>query len=782
MIKYIKTKAINFIANRFGVPQTALAYIKPMSVAGRQNKVGLPKDLVSLNVLNLMRGIYNRIVFDSHSKWVWPYWVEKQYDSKSLSFIPRGFQVPSINVSHRNWTALGNLYNEKEAIIDTRGLLTPRINSWSVDVFVVYHGELYAPSKLKSVKQRVLHSVPFIETTFEVANFVILITSFAEKIYDRDTLFHNVNVTNHGDQGDEITVHLSIRPYNPEGISLIHKISYRQNAFYVNGELGAVLMETPHQVICSNLKNGDASIFIRKDAYQSKHSSSCDAGLCNACAGYKMYLNPDEQKNLEFRIPMDKHIVIRKHFYWEGTHEKHKQLMLSIWKNKLQEGIRISIPDKKLEKAFKTNMSYLLLFFDGKSITPGPFNYHHFWFRDAAYLLNALIKCGYEEEAKEIILTYPSRQKISGYFLSQTGEWDSNGQAIWTVAEYYRITKDTETIRKVLPSIQSGANWIIRMLQKAAYKKVPHKGLMPIGLSAEHFGANEHYYWDNYWSLKGLMDAKYLLDEIPEEHINTGYIEKAINKLKVNIDESLEYANSKLKKPALPIGPSRYMDSACIGSLATIYPLRIFSPDDIRLVNTLDYLENHNFTNGAFFHDISHSGHGTYLNMHVVQCYLARRDPKAYELLQWMLNVSTLTFTWPESIHPFTFGGVIGDGHHGWAAADFLMAVRNMLFMEEQDVLVLTPVIPREWISWFETLSVENGTSYFGTINFSYEVNKENELDITINNQYVKPPKAIEINLPTTIFSIKIDDHIQEVNDTKFLISPLTQKLKVFFK
>ncbi|MEK6556868.1 MAG: hypothetical protein AABZ14_01010, partial [Candidatus Margulisiibacteriota bacterium] len=598
----------------------------------------------------------------------------------------------------------------------------------------------------------------------------------------QEILFHQVRVTNHGHQGDDIAVYLSIRPYNPEGISLVHRINYREEAFYVNGSLGVVLMQKPQQVLCSNLKDGDVTLqFSRKDA-PSQYESVCNAGLCTASAGYTVYLNPGEDQTFEFRIPMDAKMTIARIIFSEGTFEGYEQNVVSDWKRKLQESISISIPDKKLEKAFKTNIAYMLLFFDGNSIAPGPFNYHHFWFRDAAYLLQALCKSGFAAETRQVLLTYPSRQKLNGFFYSQQTEWDSNGQAIWIIAEYYRMTGDKDLVRKLIASVQLGARWIIKKLKSTASLEVPYKGIMPIGLSAEHFGGNDHYYWDDYWSLQGLLDARFLMDELPEEHLVTKDMDHAIATLRVDIEASMAWANTKLDKPSLPIAPTRYVDSAAIGNLVTVYPLNLLSIEDERLTNTVEFLRENCFVNNVFFHDINHSGHGTYLNMHLVQYYLQKRDPRALDILQWMTNIATHTFTWPESIHPFTFGGVVGDGHHGWAAADFIMAVRHLLFYEQEDILVLTPVIPTDWISLFETLEVKHAPSHFGQINFRYEVTRKNELEIQINNVYTRLPKAIEINLPVIIESIQIDNFSQEVNDKKFLTSPSTTNIRVFFR
>jgi hypothetical protein len=781
MFKYVKKQIINFVADKFGVPEKAINYFKPMSIVGKQTKAGLPKNLVSMNILNMIRGLFNQIVFASHSSWVWPFWVVQQYDSKSLGFIPRGFQLPAMNVANRNWTAIGKLGNTKEAIVDVRGLVTPRIYSWSVDVWVHYKNKLYAPSRMKLVKQRVIKTIPMIETSFEAGNFLISTTVFVQTIQERDTIFHSTKITNFGEQGEDISLIISIRPYNPEGISLVNKCSYKNNIFFVNGHLGVVLKDNPTRILMSNYENGDINATISKKETSSIFDVKCNAGLVTAGAEYDLFLNPNEEKEIECRIAMDKNAVISKEAYLFGKYEDYKQKTFKEWSEKVSQGIKIIIPDKRLEKAFEANISYLLLFHDGKSITPGPFNYHHFWFRDAAYLIQGLIKCGFSQEAKEVLSTYPSRQRFDGYFYSQLTEWDSNGQAIWIIAEYYKFTKDIAFLRKLIPSVYIGAKWIVKKLKKEYKKKHPYKGLMPIGLSAEHFGANGVYYWDDYWSLKGLIDAKYLIDEVPEERFDASFIDKAIHNLKNDIDVSLEIAAAKEGKPCMPIGPERYIDSGAIGSLVALYPLYIFEPNDERLVNTVEMLRERCFTNNAFFHDINHSGHGTYLNAHIAQFYLSRRDNKALELIYWLLDKTSNTFTWPESIHPFTFGGVVGDGHHGWAAADFLIVVRNMMLLEEKEKLVFTPVVPKEWFYQNAHIAIQNAPTHFGIVNFRYHLLEDNFLEIIIDCIFSIPPKSIEINLPFHINKIIINEAEQQVLSNNFTVSPDTRLIKVFY-
>jgi hypothetical protein len=84
--------------------------------------------------------------------------------------------------------------------------------------------------------------------------------------------------------------------------------------------------------------------------------------------------------------------------------------------------------------------------------------------------------------------------------------------------------------------------------------------------------------------------------------------------------------------------------------------------------------------------------------------------------LRWLLEAATPTYTWPEAIHPRLGGGCIGDGHHGWAAADFLSFVRNVLVREDADGIALLTVLPPEWEG--RRIAVSDAPTHAGRISF----------------------------------------------------------------
>ena len=81
----------------------------------------------------------------------------------------------------------------------------------------------------------------------------------------------------------------------------------------------------------------------------------------------------------------------------------------------------------------------------------------------------------------------------------------------------------------------------------------------------------------------------------------------------------------------------------------------------------------------AFFQGISHTGLGTYLTLQLAAVGLRAGDWRVLDRLAWMLDAATPTWTWPEAVHPRLDGGCMGGGHHGWAAAELLTFVRDLV-------------------------------------------------------------------------------------------------------
>jgi hypothetical protein len=148
----------------------------------------------------------------------------------------------------------------------------------------------------------------------------------------------------------------------------------------------------------------------------------------------------------------------------------------------------------------------------------------------------------------------------------------------------------------------------------------------------------------------------------------------------------------------VPASPYRRLDSGAVGSLVADYPLQLTPPDDTQIMATVEFLLRNSFHNGGFFQEIIHSGVNAYLTLDVAQTLLRAGDSRYRDLVETVAAIASPTGQWPEAIHPHTGGGCMGDGQHGWAAAEWAMMVRNMFVREEQGRLILGSGLFREWL------------------------------------------------------------------------------------
>src|SRR5262249_23734867 len=79
-------------------------------------------------------------------------------------------------------------------------------------------------------------------------------------------------------------------------------------------------------------------------------------------------------------------------------------------------------------------------------------------------------------------------------------EHDSHGQLIALIADYYRLTADTELLNESWTFIAKAVGCLERLLGGDV--------LLPLSGSHDGYRAQPvHSYWDDFWALRGLRDA-----------------------------------------------------------------------------------------------------------------------------------------------------------------------------------------------------------------------------------------------------------------------------------
>jgi hypothetical protein len=405
---------------------------------------------------------------------------------------------------------------------------------------------------------------------------------------------------------------------------------------------------------------------------------------------------------------------------------------------------RLRIPDDCIRFLHDASLRTLLML-SAHEVVPGPYTYRRFWFRDACLMLEGLLCAGFTDRCRRTLDTFPDRQKLTGYFQSQQGEWDSNGQVLWIYDRFERLS-NTPPEPGWMAAVSKGADWIRRKRIRGD-TGAAHEGLLPAGFSAEHLGPNDYYYWDAFWGVAGLHGAARLAARYGSREKSEAWFREAAD-LERTVFRSIERNPTFQRTGAIPAAPYRRMDAGAVGSLVADYPLRLVPPGDPRFLATVDHLMESCFHHGAFFQDMIHSGINPYLTLAVAQTLLRAGDPRYRDLFLRVAELASPTGQWPEAIHPWTGGGCMGDGQHGWAAVEFLQLVRSLFVREEEDRLILGSGLLEEWLRSGEDLSYGPTLTAFGRVSLHLEGTPGGKRSLRLEADWYGEPPSLAVRIP----------------------------------
>lgn len=707
-----------------------IALLASLHRFAQPSEVGEPIELLRAGVVLHARGLINSRIIQHNLDWLWPYWVERQFDPADDAFIPRAFSITHINLTHRNWTAVGVPDCDELPLVDPRGLVTPFWDGWSLDCWIVTddHRQLL-PSRLQAVDQRLDYAQGLAVQTDMAQGDLTLQTRAHVQIR---SAIPQCLLDIRAEAGAPAWLVLSLRPYNPEGISFVHDLALAgdRRGWTVNGEQQVIFSDPAERHQISNYRRGDVLLHLHDR--QEEEKGECNVGMLTAAALFR--IEPGRPRMLSVSVPLDQ--------------LKTTGLVHAVsWERSLQGHCALHIPDQRMQFLYDAALRTLILH-SPDEVYPGPFTYKRFWFRDAAFIIHGLLCSGMIERAERALHLFSQRQTRGGYFRSQEGEWDSNGEALWIFCRFCEMS-GRPPHPDWLDPIRRGGRWIVRKRTEEK-KDSPHGGLLPAGFSAEHLGPNDYYYWDDFWGVAGLQAASRLMHMAGDSKGAAEFSEEADVFMQA-IERSLHQVTLRLQQQVLPASPYRRLDAGAIGSLVTGYPLQLCDPRDPRLLNTVEFLLGNCMVQGGFFQDMIHSGINAYLTLHMAQVLLRGGDSRYLELMETVAGLASPTGQWPEAIHPRTLGGCMGDGQHSWAAAEWILMIRNCFVREEGDRLILGAGVAPQWLEGSETLSFGPAPTPFGTIEVSVEsmpVESGEKVLVTWQAQWHGEPPPIEVRLP----------------------------------
>ncbi|MGI9303278.1 MAG: hypothetical protein ACR2RB_11305, partial [Gammaproteobacteria bacterium] len=345
-------------AHGFLDPFALLAHLRRFA---QPSEVSEPTELLRAGAVLHARGLINSRVIQHNLDWVWPYWVERQFDPEDDSFVPRAFSVTHINLTHRNWTAIGLPDSTELPIVDPRGLVTPFLDRWSLDGWVVTEdGRSLLPSRAKEATQ-VLKFETGLAVTTSVAENGLCLDAFASVEPRSDIPTCQLGWEARSNVAGWLVI--ALRPCNPEGVSLTYSVRLSSDRMsWIVEKKPTIWFDAAadRHHIC-RYRAGD--VYIHLNDLSEEQEGHCDIGMITAAAMFK--LEPGEAREVNASIPLEQKSVDISRYEADAE---------DSWRSSLATLCKLSVPDKHLEFLYEAAVRTLILH-SSADVHAGPYTY-----------------------------------------------------------------------------------------------------------------------------------------------------------------------------------------------------------------------------------------------------------------------------------------------------------------------------------------------------------------------------------------------------------------------
>jgi hypothetical protein len=365
-----------------------------------------------------------------------------------------------------------------------------------------------------------------------------------------------------------------------------------------------------------------------------------------------------------------------------------------------------------------------------------------------------LEEAGLLDAARKAMDAYLENQRPDGRFESQKDQFDANGQALWVLWQFHKITGDREWLERVYPQMRRAVDWLIQERRKAPPAS-QFAGVLPNTLADGEFlwDGNYHIVGYDFWNLRGLLctaDAARILGKT--EEAESLFREADLYRA------AIDAAWKRTGQPFFP--PSWEKAGTHWGNTETLWPTEIFDRDDPRVTALLEEVrERHGggFAEGAirwlggdFLKSPSPENEAIhpYMSAYTTMASLVRGEhEKVVEEFYWYLLHSSASHAFPEGIffqRRFAWGDTIP---HVTGASNYALMLRHMLIHERGNELHLLSAAPDWWLSEGEEIVVERAPTHFGEVSLRVK-GTANGVEIEFDPPRREPPARILLHLP----------------------------------
>jgi hypothetical protein len=397
--------------------------------------------------------------------------------------------------------------------------------------------------------------------------------------------------------------------------------------------------------------------------------------------------------------------------------------LVAFWQRQEATMTRIDVPERKVSATYDAAMTQILqsrlLTSVGWMQMPNRLQYQAFWIRDAAIATDALDLAGLHLQAEQNLAFFSAFQEPNGLFISQSGQYDELGQALWAIGEHAELTRDPAYAAAQLPALTAAIQW----LQNAS--ESDPLGLLPAADPKDNEMLYGHITGDDLWAVDGLREAVDTARLAGQEALAQSW-QQIDERFEVSLDDAIESAFVSVGHipPALdqPGGQDW-------GNYGASFPEQVLSPGSPAVVATLAWGAEHSIDG------IPTYGEGAqlqgYLGFRLFETYLAagERGAAVAGLYAELAHTTSSDEGWELiAAPPGPRASKTDLAPHITFAAEYVAMLRNMLVREAPNgaIELLAGASPA-WLAPREHVTVTRAPTDLGTISFTERSTRHGE-------------------------------------------------------
>ena len=701
-----------------------------------------------------------------------------QFFEAVAAAAPAGIYPRYLSGKQTYWTLVGVNGDDKQALFNEEGMLEVDKGAFSVMPFLYVDGTLVTWSAVHTTQQLQGGYLPIPSVTWEHPRVDLKITAFAAGDPWASTLYARYRVVNHTDSPADVTLFLAVRPFQVlppwqslnmvGGVTPIRELAYEAPAVRVNHDKVVLALTPPDRFGAAPFEGGLARNFLSVGKLPGDTRVSDRFGYASGALQYRLSLAAGDHEDVDLAIPF--------HNPDAAAHGETKDVAAHVatqleattraWERLLGR-VEIDGPPAAAQvlRTLKTTLAYVLINRDGPAIQPGSRNYARSWIRDGAVTSTALLEMGFTEEVRDFIRWYARYQTAEGKVpccvdhrgADPVPENDSNGEFVYTIAEYYRYTHDVGFLDTMWPAVVKAIDYITALRGQRlndVYTRpetLKFHGLLPESISHEGYSSQPvHSYWDDFFALRGVKDAASLAAVMGDDEHAARFaalrdafrkdlyasLSRVISEHQIDyIPGSAELADFDPTSTAVAVtlaGEQSHLPAANLQRTFEIY----YDNLQTRLHSDMqgDGYTPYELRNVDVFVRLGQRQRA----LDVLEALLTGQRPQAWN--EWAEVV------WRDP----TAARFIGDMPHTWVGSTFILSVRSMFAYEREadQALVLAAGLPSDWINSDSGVRVKRLPTHYGVLSYTLRAEGPNTLRFRLSGDLSLPPGNIVLQPP----------------------------------